>query len=82
MNFFNKQLSSLKSAPSNLYICKISIKKNKKLGPKAPDLGIFSLEFDWNQRPRICVIAKLCRKTKMPKFGTKMPYLGIFGVAF
>ena len=25
----------------------------------------------WNQHPRICLTAKFCKKTKMPKFGTK-----------
>ena len=42
----------------------------------------------WNQHPRIFLIAKLCEKTKMPKFGTRnalfgyfwsnMPFLGYF----
>ena len=45
-----KILSSLKSAPSNLSVCKIS-QKNKKyqnLGPKMHDLGTFGLEFENN----------------------------------
>ena len=33
----------------------------------------------WNQHPRIFITAKFCAKTKMPTFGTKIPYLGVFG---
>ena len=40
------------------------------LEPKMPDFGSFGLEFE-NQHPRICLLAKFCGKTKMPKFGTK-----------
>ena len=50
LEFKKKLLSYLKSAPSNLSICKIS-RKNKKsliLGPKRPDLCIFWLEFESN----------------------------------
>ena len=46
----------------------------------------------WNQHLRICLITKCCKEMKIPKFGTKnalfgyffprMPYLGIFGLAF
>ena len=74
------------------------MKKEKSLnwGPKVPDLGILVLEFESsivifeigtfeffrNRHPRICLIAKFSEKTKMPKFGTKMLYLGIFGQEF
>ena len=45
--FGARLLSYLKSAPSNLPICKISQKKQKYLNlrPKIPDLGIFRPEF-------------------------------------
>ena len=33
----------------------------------------------WNQHPRICITVKFCAKTKMPTFGTKIPYLDAFG---
>ena len=46
----------------------------------------------WNQQLRISPIAKFCKETKMPKFGTKnalfgcfwpkMSDLGIFGLEF
>ena len=41
-----------------------------------PYLSIFGLEFltnychILNQHPRVCLIAKFCEKTKLPKFGT------------
>ena len=44
---FQKLLSYLQAAPSNLPICKI-LRKNKKclnLGPEVRYLGIFGLEF-------------------------------------
>ena len=41
---FKKLLSYLKSAPSNLSLCKISQKKCLNLEPKVPDLGIFGME--------------------------------------
>ena len=36
----------------------------------------------WNQHPRIRLTAKFSEKIKMPEFGTKIPYLGIFGLVF
>ena len=48
-----------------------------KFGTKNGLLGYFwarilkSYCHIWNQHPRICLIAKICEKTKMPKFGTK-----------
>ena len=36
----------------------------------------------WNVHTRICLGEKFRKKTKMPKFGTKMPYLGTFGLEF
>ena len=33
----------------------------------------------WDQHLRICITAKFCAKTKMTTFGTKIPYLGVFG---
>ena len=33
----------------------------------------------WSQHFRICLIANFFEETKMPKFGTKMPFLRIFG---
>ena len=32
----------------------------------------------WNQHPRICLIAKVCEKTKIRKFGTKNVLFGYF----
>ena len=32
----------------------------------------------WNQHPRISVIAKFSKETKLPNLGSKMPYLSIF----
>ena len=32
----------------------------------------------WNQHPQICIFAKFCEKTKMPKFGTKNALFGFF----
>ena len=34
----------------------------------------------WNQRPRICLIAKFGSKTKNFKFGPKMPDFRILGL--
>ena len=50
LEFKQKLLSYLKSAPSNLSSCKISQKKQKclNLEPKMPYLGIFGLEFENN----------------------------------
>ena len=56
-----------------------------------PDLGIFGagiwkqcchiwiqhLRVFRNLHPQICLIAKFSEKTKMRKFETKIPYLGI-----
>ena len=50
----------LKSAPSSFCNCKISISTN------ICHIG--------NQHHRICIIAKFCRKTKTPKFGTKIAF--------
>ena len=36
----------------------------------------------WNVHTRICLGEKFRKKTRMPKFGTKMPYLGTFGLEF
>ena len=58
----------------------MSEKKQKclNLGPKIPHFGIFGLEFEGDQHPQICLIAKLCEKMKMPKFGTKNALFGHF----
>ena len=83
--FFKKLLSYLKSAPSSLSNCKISQKtKMHKFRTKNAlfrYLCTRNLEnycHVWNQHIRICLIAKFCEETKMPKFGTKMPFLSIF----
>ena len=44
------------------------------------NLKIISSKLKW--APSNLSIAKVCNKIKIPKFGTKMPYLGIFGVKF
>ena len=77
---FEKPLSYLKSAPSNLPCSKLSFKKKKnvlKLGTKNvrfPYLGagIWKYYYHiWNQRPRICLVAKFGAKIKIVKFGTR-----------
>ena len=83
-------LSYLRSAPSNLSICKISRKKTKmpKFGTKKASFGYFWGGFwkqychIWNQHPRIFLIAKFHGKTKCLNLGSKMPYLSIFGLEF
>ena len=35
-----------------------------------------------NQRPQICIIAKFGAETKVVKFWTKVPNLGVFGLKF
>ena len=58
--------------------------KCQNLGPKVSDFGIFSAGVwkqychIWNQHPRICLIAKICGKTKMPKCGTQNASVGYF----
>ena len=60
--------------------CSISLFLAKKM----PSLGIFGQCFEenyfciWNQHPQISLIAKFCKTTKMPKFGTKNVLLGCF----
>ena len=52
-----------------------------KFGTKNAWFGFFGQEFEnniWNQHPRICLIAKFRRKTKMYKFGTKIALFGYF----
>ena len=76
---FEKPMSYLKSAPSNLPYCKVWCKnyKSLNLGRKMPYLHIFGLEFVNiivifnNQYPRICLVAKFGTKAKILKFGTK-----------
>ena len=56
--------------------------------PKLTYLGIFGKQFQiyychiWNQHTQIYLIPKFCEKTKIPKFGTKMPDLGNLGLGF
>ena len=50
-------------------------------------MGIFGLELEsniviQNQHPRIYILVKFSKKTKMFTFTTKMPYLGIFELKF
>ena len=60
-------------------------KKNLKFGAKnakCPDFraGIWIYYCHiWNQRPRICLAAKIGAKIKPLNSGPKMPHLGIFG---
>ena len=57
--------------------------KRLHLGPKMPSF-FEKLEFSkkcchiTNQHPEICLIAKFCKKPKMPKFGSKNALLGYF----
>ena len=52
--------------------------------PKIPYLDILRLEFKkyyrhiWNQHRQILLIAKFCKKNKIPKFGTKNALFGYF----
>ena len=79
-------LSYLKSAPSNFVNYKISWKNRNRLnrGPKNALFGYFwTRTFKnychiWNQHPRICLVAKFCEKTKLPKSGTKNILFGYF----
>ena len=80
LEFKKKLLSYLKSAPSNLSICKNS--RMPKFGTRNAWFGHFRAGI-WkqychisNQHSRICLIAKLRRKTKMPKFGPKNALFG------
>ena len=56
------------------------------LGPNMPYLGIFSAGISneychiWNQHPQIRLIAKIRKKMKMTKFGTKKALFGYFWV--
>ena len=83
---FEKPMSYLKSAPSNLSYCKVWCKKYKSLnlGRKMPYLHIFGLEFVNiivifnNQYPRICLVAKFGVKTKILKFGAKKCLMWVF----
>ena len=74
----------MKSAPSNLSICKISQKsKNAEIWYKKCLIGYLLARIwkqychIWNQHPPICVIAKFWEK-EMPNFGTKNTLLGYF----
>ena len=91
---FEKQLSYLKSAPSNLSNCKI-LWKNKNSSnrdqkcliwvfwQKMPYMSIFGLEFEkkyhiWNQRPWICLVSKFGATLKIRKFEIKNARFGYF----
>ena len=56
--------------------------------PRMHYFGIFGLDVQksyrhiWNQHPQICLFEKFHKKAKMSKFGTKMPDLSVFGLAF
>ena len=43
---FEKPLTYLKAAPSNLPYCKVWCKKSLSLGPKMPDLRVLGLELE------------------------------------
>ena len=83
---FEKQLSYLPVAPSNLPYCKIWCKNFKSLnfGPKILHLGIFGLEFENVVILEISnlefAIAKFCEIKKIPKFGIKSALFGYFGL--
>ena len=78
----------MKSAPSNLSNCKISQKIKSKFGTKNALFGYFWTRIwksycrVWNQQPRICLIAKFCKKQKLLNLGQKKPYLGTFALEF
>ena len=71
---FEKPLSYLKSAHSNLPCCKVSCKK-KKLFVRFLYVGAGIWKYCchiWNQRPRICLAAKFGAKItilRLPEFG-------------
>ena len=64
--------------------CKILLKKMPNVGTKNALFGYFCTRvfknycYIWNQYLRICLIAKFCEETKVPKFGTKNTLLGCF----
>ena len=56
--------------------CNWRIKSSKNFPRNHAVPGLFSEnssrdEVDWNQHPQICLIARFCEKTKIPKLGTK-----------
>ena len=84
---FRKSYCDLKSAPSNLPICKISQKKKTKMAEFGTRNAWFMYFLAgiwkqychiWNQHPWIRLVAKFCEKTKCLNLRQKMGYLGIF----
>ena len=78
-------LSYLKSASLNLSCCKVWCKnKNPQIWDQNAWFGYLWSGiwtwycYIWNRRTRICVIAKICEKVKMSKFGTKNDLLWYF----
>ena len=67
---FKKLLSYLKSAPSNLSICKILRKTILSIFGHFRASVLKKSCHIWNRHPWICLIAKFSKKKK-PKFGTK-----------
>ena len=75
-------MSYLKSASSNLFICKFSSKNKKNFVTK----NALCVTLDWNvekntcnQRPPIYLMAKFRAKIRILKFGTKDGLFGWFG---
>ena len=70
-------------AHSNLSYSKVWCRNTLNLGAKMSVWVFFDWNYKtychiWNQHLKTCLTAKIRGKTKMPKFGTKIPYLGIF----
>ena len=86
---FEKLLSYLKSAPSNLSYCKVWCKKKLlKFGTKNVEFryfraGVWKYYYNnWNQCSRIFLIEKFGAKIKSLNLGPKMLYLGVFELDF
>ena len=83
---FEKPLSYLKSAPSNLPCCKVSWKKNKnlKFGTKNARFlyfgaGIWKYHCQiWNQCPRICLATRFGANIDILKFRIKKAWYEYF----
>ena len=71
------------SAHPNLSYSKVWCRNILNLGAKMSVWVFYDWNYKtychiWNQHLKTCLTAKIRGKTKMPKFGSKIPYLGIF----
>ena len=84
-----KLMLYLKSTPSNLSKYQKSSKTTtiKATTKNMTEIALFgyfwgrileNYNYIWNQHPQICLLAKFCEKTKIPKFGTKNAFFSYF----